>query len=140
MFSPAATARRSNSAISAVMTPRSANCAIETFCIRCLRIFTAQFAAVISGIATCNREPSGKRASTNGTERSNRRPLQSNNRSTRLRTCSALSNNMVSSERPFRAIKMRSGELIQISSTVGSSMKSLNGPNTFVASIVASDM
>ena len=84
-------------------------------------MLTAQLTRVMSGIATCSREPSSSIASTNGVEKSMRRPVLFSIRSTRSRTSSAVSTVVVSSLRPLRATKTRDGSLIQISSTEGSS-------------------
>ena len=55
-----------------------------------------------------------------GCERSRRRPPHISARSTMFRTSSAVNSKFVSSLLPARAMKMRSGELIQTSSIVGS--------------------
>ncbi len=49
-------------------------------------MLTAHAARVMSGIATCSRDPSGSDASTNGELRSTRRPVDCSIRSTRSRT------------------------------------------------------
>ena len=82
----------------------------------------------MSGITTCSREPSGSVASTNGEDRSTRRPEDFSIRSTRSRTWSAVSKVLVSSAVPPRATNTLLGSLIQISSTVGSSRKRLQRP------------
>ena len=74
----------------------------------------------MSGITTCSREPSGSVASTNGGDRSTRRPDGLSIRSTRSRTSSAV--RIVRGELGDRRRGRRtpwSGSLIQISSTVG---------------------
>ena len=120
MFNPARTELISVVPIKGLITPRFIRSSILIFLIRCLRMFTAQCCAVISGIATCKRLPSGKRASTKGCERSRRRPPHINARSTIFRTSSEVSSKFVSSLLPARAMKIRSGELIHTSSIVGS--------------------
>ena len=106
IFSPSFTAKESCSAISAVMTPIAAN-SCRLFCfIKCLRILTAQCSAVISGMATCKRLPSGKRASTNGCERSKRRPLQISMRSTSCLTDSEVNTRLINWLLPARATKI----------------------------------
>ena len=67
------------------------------------RMFTAQCRRVMSGMATCRREPSGRAASTNGIDRSSRRPEDFNMTSTRSCTSSSVRTMPVSSERPDRA-------------------------------------
>ena len=89
---------------------------------------------MISGITTCRRLPSGKRASTNGCERSRRLPLHISARSTIFRTSSDDKSKLVNSLRPFRAINIRSGEFIQISSIVGSLINGAIAPNVILRS------
>ena len=118
------------------MTPIAANSSSDFPRNKCLRMFTAQCAAVTSGIATWSLLPSGNRASTNGCERSSRRPPHISKRSTNSRTSSLLMTRLVSSLTPARATKIRCGELIQSSSTVGSLISSAIFPNSEVWELV----
>ena len=88
----------------------------------------------MSGITTCSREPSGSIASTNGVDRSTRRPEDFSIFSTRSRTSSAVRIVVVSSCTPRRAMNTLVGSLIQISSTVGSSRYFCSGPKPATAS------
>ena len=128
MFAPASTLMRRNSAAWRVSESSSTSCVSERMLRRNLRMFTAQCARVTSGMATCRREPSGSDASTNGEERSTRRPECCSIRSTSSRTSRSDSTTVVSSGTPSRATNTRVGELIQISSTVGSSKNGCSGP------------
>ena len=128
IFAPAETSEFKKSQTSVVRTPSSTKSFSSKLRSKCLRILTAQCSAVISGIVTCNLEPSGSRASTKGCERSKRRPLHIRARSTIFLTSSPVSSRFVSSLRPFRATKIRSGELIQISSILESLIKGKSGP------------
>jgi hypothetical protein len=93
-----------------------------------LRMFTAQCAWVTSGITTWRRLPSGSDASTKGEDKSTRRPDDCSMRSTRSRTSPSVSATEVSSGTPLRAMKTRSGPLIQISSISGSSKNGCSAP------------
>ena len=137
IFNPRFTALESSVAISWDRAPMRARSSRVLCCIKCLRIFTAQCSAVISGITTCKRLPSGSRASTNGCERSKRRPLQMRARSTSCFTDSEVRTRLMRWLLPARAMNIRSGALIQISSTVGSAMRSAIGPKTTPGSMVS---
>ena len=77
----------------------------------------------MSGITTCSREPSGKVASTNGEERSTRRPDDFSIRSTKSRTSSAVRIVLVSSAVPPRATKILLGSLIQINERLSDTLE-----------------
>ena len=124
MFIPASTHLIKNSQTSSDMTFNFASSSRDFPRIKCLRMFTAQCCAVISGIATCNLLPSGSLASTNGWLRSSRRPPHISNLSTRFLTSSKVRVKLVSSLIPCRAINIRLGELIQTSSISGFSINS----------------
>ncbi len=94
-----------------------------------LRTLTAQCREVMSGITTWSRDPSGSDESTNGELRSTRRPDDCNMRSTRSRTSPSVSTRSVGCGMPWRATKILSGALIQISSTDSSSKYGWSGPN-----------
>src|SRR3954451_9470579 len=91
-------------------TSSSSECAVSTN----LRMLTAQCWRVMSGITTCRREPSGNIASTNGVDRSTRRPLDFSIFSTRSRTSPDDRMVVVSSLWPRRATNTRPGSLIQV--------------------------
>ena len=93
-----------------------------------LRIFTAQCSCVMSGMTTCSREPSGSWQSTKGWDKSSRRPEDLSMRSTSPATSAASSLMWVSSLWPPRAQNTWCGELIQISSTLGSSSSCCRAP------------
>ena len=86
-----------------------------------LRTLTAEKPREMPSSTTCSRCPSGSIASTNGWDRSMRRPLDLSIRSTSSCTCAELRIVDVSSCRPARATNTRLGSLIHTSSTVGSS-------------------
>jgi len=134
MLSPATTAASRNRAPCPVSVPRATSssraCAVSTN----LRMFSDQCRRVISGITTCNRDPSGSTASTKGCDTSTRRPEVFSIFSTRSRTCASVRIVVVSSLRPDLATKIRPGSLTQISSTVGSSRNAWSGPNPATAS------
>ena len=94
-----------------------------------LRTLTALNPRLMPSSTTCSRWPSGSIASTNGWLRSMRRPELLSIRSTSSCTCAWVSTRLVSSWRPCRATKTRSGALIHSSSTVGSSRNGCSGPN-----------
>ena len=120
-FSPLATAASRKRAAWVVIVPRAISSSRLVAERTNLRMFTDQCRRVMSGMTTCSREPSGSIASTNGVERSTRRPDDLSIRSTR--SCTWLPDRIVvvSSLRPRLATKTRPGSLIQISSTIGSS-------------------
>ena len=124
IFRPDSTHLMRKAQTSSDITPRFDSSVSDLPLIKCFRMFTAQNCAVISGIATCNLLPSGRRASTKGCERSNLRPPHMSNLSTRFRTSSKVNVRFVSSLIPLRAIKIRLGEFIQTSSISGSSISS----------------
>jgi hypothetical protein len=129
MFNPATTAASRNRPATAGSVPSSTRSSTWRARTTNLRMFNAQCSRVASGIATCSRLPSGSVASTNGCDRSMRRPVGFSIRSTRSRTRSAVSTVVVSSLRPPRAMKTLVGSLTQISSTDGSSRYCCNGPS-----------
>ena len=89
---------------------------------------------VMSGMTTCRRLPSGSIASTNGVDRSTRRPEVFSIRSTRSRTSPSVEDRSWSARcDPLRATKTRPGSLIQISSIVGSSSNRCSGPKPATA-------
>ena len=100
-----------------------------------LRMFTAMWRRVTSGMTTCRRSPPGSDASTNGLERSRRRPEDLSICSTRCSTCSSVRIVEVSSARPLRATNTCDGLLIQISSIEGSSRYFCSGPSPATASM-----
>ena len=120
-LSPATTQASRKLAAGAVSVPRPTSSSRWFARTMNLRMFTAQCSAVMSGMTTCRRLPSGSIASTNGEERSMRRPEDLSMRSTRSRISAAVKIVVVSSLRPRWATKTLLGSLIQISSTVGSS-------------------
>ncbi len=101
------------------------------------RTLTAQCRRVMSGMTTWSREPSLSVASTNGLDRSRRRPLACNISSTRSWTRCSLSTVLVRIGLPALATKTLSGWLIQISSTSGSSRYGCNGPKPTTRSATA---
>ena len=120
-LSPARTdASRNDAACSVRLPSPTRSCSREARTTN-LRMFTAEKPRLMPSSTTCSRCPSGSIASTNGCERSMRRPLDFSIRSTSSWTCAALSSVEVSSWRPARATNTRDGSLIQTSSTVGSS-------------------
>ncbi len=133
-LSPDETAASRNVAACAVIVPRPTRSSRWVARTTNLRMFTDQCWRVMSGIATCRREPSGSIASTNGVDRSTRRPEDLSIFSTRSRTSSPVRIVVVSSCTPRRAMKTLVGSLIQISSTVGSSRYFCNGPKPATAS------
>ena len=134
MLRPADTAASRNAAHCAVIVPRDTRSSRWVARTTNLRMFTDQCARVMSGIATCSRDPSGSIASTNGVDRSTRRPEDFSIFSTRSRTSSAVRIVVVSSCTPRRAMNTLVGSLIQISSTVGSSRYCCSGPKPATAS------
>ena len=74
MFSPAATAASRKRAACAVSVPSATSSSRLCACSTNLRMLTAMCRRVMSGMTTCSREPSGSIASTNGVDRSIRRP------------------------------------------------------------------
>ncbi len=90
MFSPATTAasrkRAACGVIEPIATSSSSECRLSTN----LRMFTAMWRRVMLGITTCRRDPSGSIASTNGVDRSIRRPEVRSIRSTSSSTCAAV--------------------------------------------------
>ena len=133
MFSPATTEASRKSAACVVSMPSPTRSLTVRARTTNRLTLTAQCSRVMSGMATCSRLPSGSIASTNGLLRSRRRPDTRSMRSTRARTCASSMTTVVSSLRPSRAMKMRSGALIQTSSTVGSSKNRCSGPNPAIA-------
>ncbi len=136
-FTPATTAASKNRAHCGVIVPRRTSSSRELARSTNFRMLTAQWRRVTSGITTCSREPSDSDASTNGVDRSTRRPLARSISSTRSWTCSSLSTVPVRIGRPALATKTLSGWLIQISSTSGSSKYSCNGPSPMTRSATA---
>ena len=100
-----------------------------------LRMLILGWLRVTSGITACKRDPSGKDASTNGDERSKRRPEGFSMRSSRWLILSISRRRPVSSLSPDRATKISSGALIQISSILSSSKKRCSGPKPQISSV-----
>ena len=84
-------------------------------------MLTAQCRAVMGGMTTWRRSPSGIWASTKGLDRSRRRPETRSMRSTSTRRSSSSRIVVVSSGLPERATKTRPGALHQTSSIESSS-------------------
>ena len=134
MFMPLSTAACSSEAAPALrefMRTRSGRRRARTTNLRMLMLVCLR---VISGITACSREPSGREASTKGEERSRRRPEGLSMRSSRLLMARGLRCRPVSSLSPLRAMKISSGELIQISSTLSSSRKGWMTPKPQISS------
>lgn len=127
-FRPAVTAASRKRAARGVSDPWDTRSSNRWARAMYLRMFTAHALAVIGGMATCNRSPPTRAASTKGWEMSSRRPEDRSIRSTRSRTDWWSRIVVVSSGRPERAMKIRPGSLIQISSTAGSSRYCWSGP------------
>ena len=103
ILSPEATAACRKSAACVVSEPSATrSCSLRARATN-LRMFTAQWARVTSGMTTCSREPSGRDASTKGELRSRRRPEDFSIRSTSVRTWDSLNARLVSSDSPPRA-------------------------------------
>ncbi len=133
-LSPEATAAARKSAACRVRVPSRTRSSRWVALATNRRTLTCQCSRDTSGITTCRREPSGRDASTNGDERSTRRPEDLSMRSTRSRTPSAVRIVGVSSLTPSRATNTLPGSLIQISSTRGSSKYGCSGPNPATSS------
>src|SRR5450756_1203984 len=119
-FSPATTEADRNRAAAGVSEPRATRSSRWAARTTYLRMLTAQSVRVTSGMATWSRSPPGSAASTNGLDRSSRRPETLSICSTRSRTWPWVSMVGVSSASPRRATNTWSGELIQDSPrTVG---------------------
>jgi len=134
---PATTEASRNRAHCGVIVPRRTSSSRRFARTTNFRTLTAQCRRVTSGITTCSREPSASDASTNGLDRSTRRPLARNISSTRSWTCSSLSTVPVRIGRPALATNTLSGWLIQISSISGSSKYPCNGPSPITRSATA---
>ncbi len=128
MLSPAATAVSRNWAACGVTVPSSTSSARDSAATTNLRTLTAMCRRVISGMTTCRRDPSGRAASTNGSDKSMRRPDVRSIRSTNSYTWLGARIVVVNSVRPRLAMNTLPGSLIQISSTSGSSNQRCNGP------------
>ena len=86
MFSPAVTAASRNRAACAVIVPSATRSSSPFAATTNLRMFRLRCSRVMSGMTACSRLPSGSSASTNGDDRSSRRPEGLSIRSTRSRT------------------------------------------------------
>ena len=128
-LSPARTDASRNAAARGLRVPSSTRSESRPALSTNFRMLTALNPRLMPSSTTCSRCPSGSIASTNGWLTSIRRPLDFSIRSTSSCTCAVLSIRLVSSCRPLRAMKIRLGSLIQISSTAGSSRKGCSGPN-----------
>src|SRR5699024_9694706 len=121
MFAPEATAASRNSAAPGVSEPFATRFARLRGRAMNLRMFTAGWVRVMSGSTTCRRDPSGSMASTNGWDRSTRRPDVRRIRSMRSSSSPTLSFVVVSWWTPSTAMKTSLGLFTQISSTRSSS-------------------
>ena len=121
MLSPDATAASRKRAACAVSVPSATSSSRLCACRTNLRMLTAMWRRVMSGMTTCSREPSGIIASTNGVHMSIRRPDVRSIRSTRSASSPGARIVVVSSLRPRWATNTRPGSLTQISSISGSS-------------------
>ncbi len=86
MFSPAATQAARNDAACRVTVPSPTSSSSVVARTTNFRMLTAQCSAVMSGMTTCSRLPSGSVASTKGLDKSMRLPELFSIRSTRSRT------------------------------------------------------
>jgi len=109
MLSPAATQASRNALAAGVRVPMRTRSSSRSARTTNFRTLTNQSSLVMSGITTWRRDPSGNVASTNGDERSTRRPEDLSMRSTRSRTSSRVSTVLVNSDTPPLATKTRVG-------------------------------